>query len=273
MRLLVSILLTFALAATSRAASMAPFVFVMIDSQTETLHGNLPFNRELIAKAIDKLKAAEAKGIILKFFYDLPSNEAADRALEQSICNAPVALQSSLNDDEGSADALAEKFLLPGKRVSTIPELFSGKKAVLPLPRFARCASAIGFVDSTATEIPLLEVHQGRMVKSLHLVALEMASNQKSEIHPDGFLRLGSKRLDVMHRIDFPTKDSLTYIPLHEILSGSAKDWQNKVRSAVIVLGYDGKKIHSIETPLGPLGAHRFFITGLKSLANSFGAP
>jgi hypothetical protein len=48
------------------------------------------------------------------------------------------------------------------------------------------------------------------------------------------------------------------------------KGWQEKVKGAVVILGYDGKNIHSIETPIGKLGAHRFFIYGLRSVVNGF---
>ena len=40
-------------------------------------------------------------------------------------------------------------------------------------------------------------------------------------------------------------------------------------REPVVILGYDGKNIHSIETPFGPIGAHRFFICGLVSLSHA----
>ena len=253
------------------AATLSPFAFVMIDSQTEGLYGTLPFNRTLIAKAVDRLAAAGAKGIVLKFFYDLPSTEEKDHLLELSICHARVALQASLNDDEGTTNSLDGRFtidLLPELGISA---LFGGKKALIPLSRFARCAESVGFVDSTATEIPLIEVYQDKIVKSLHLIALEMASSQKAQIESNGkIIRLGEKRLDVMHRIDFPPANSFSYIPLHEVLSDSAKDWQAKVEHSVVILGYVGKNIHSIDTPVGRLGAHRFFISGLMSLAKSF---
>ena len=42
------------------------------------------------------------------------------------------------------------------------------------------------------------------------------------------------------------------------------------MKGAVVILGYDGKNIHSIQTPFGPLGAHRFFITELMSLVKAF---
>jgi hypothetical protein len=108
------------------------------------------------------------------------------------------------------------------------------------------------------------------MIKSLQLVALEMASNEKAQIEPSGFVRLGTTRLDLMHHIGFPTTNSLSYIPLHEVLSDTSRTWQAKVKDSVVILGYDGKNIHSIETPIGPLGAHRFFICSLMSVARAF---
>jgi len=242
----------------------------MIDARTEAVYGSLPFNRALVATAIDRLTSAKARGIVIKFFYDLPSTEKNDHALEQSICAAPVALQASLNDAEGTTNGLEAKFQVGAVPRSDFPSLFVGDKALLPLQRFRRCARAVGFVDSTASEVPLVEVYQGKMVKSLQLVALEMASNQKAGIAPSGFVRLGTTRLALMHPIDFPTTNSLSYIPFHEVMSDTSKTWQAKVKQSVVILGYDGKNIHSIETPLGPLGAHRFFICGLMSLAKAF---
>ncbi len=53
-------------------------------------------------------------------------------------------------------------------------------------------------------------------------------------------------------------------------MSDTSKAWQAKVRGTVVVLGNDGKSIHSIQTPRGLMGAHRFFITSLMSLAKAF---
>jgi hypothetical protein len=251
------------------AGTHSPFVFVMIDSQTEAIYGRLPFNRALVAKAIDRLTAAKAKGIVIKFFYDLPSTESNDYLLERSICAGPVALQASLNDDEGTTNRLEAKFQVAAVEMADFPSLFVGDKGLIPLQRFRRCARAVGFVDSTAREIPLVEIYQGKTVKSLQLVALEMASDLKAEIAPSGVVRLGTTRLDLMHQIEFPKTNSLSYIPFHELMSDTTSNWQAKVQQSVVILGYDGKNIHSIETPLGPLGAHRFFIFGLVSLSNA----
>lgn len=256
--------------AAASANTLAPFAFVMIDAQTEAIYGSLPFNRAVIATVVGRLTAAKAKGIIIKFFYDLPSTEKNDQSLEQSICGSTVALQASLNDAEGTTNGLESKFLINGISIEDFPSLFVGDKALIPLQRFRRCATAVGFVDSAPTEFPLIEIYQGKVVKSLQLVALEMASNQKAEIEPSGMVKLGTARLEMMHSVDFPKTNSLSYIPLREVVSETSKAWQAKVQGAVVILGYDGKNIHSIQTPLGPLGAHRFFITELTSLVKAF---
>jgi len=270
MRVLVCIVIGLLSLQTGLAASLSPFVFVMIDSQTEAVYGSLPFNRALVATAIDKLTAAKAKGIIIKFFYDLPSTETNDRLLEQSICAAPVALQASLNDGEGATNGLEAKFQVDAVPMQDFPTLFRGDKALIPLQRFRRCARAVGFVDATSSEIPLVEVYLGKLVKSLQLVALEMASNQQAQVEPSGVVRLGKTRLDLMHPIVFPNTNSLSYIPFHEVLSDTTKTWQAKVQQSIVILGYDGKNIHSIETTAGPLAAHHFFIFSLMSLAKAY---
>ena len=100
-------------------------------------------------------------------------------------------------------------------------------------------------------------------------VALEMAYDHTAQIQPSGTIRLGEKELDIMHHIDFPPTNSLAYIPLHVVVNDTAKGWQIKVQQSVVIIGYVGKKIHSIQTPMGPLSAHRFFIAGLMSLSKS----
>ena len=256
--------------AAASASSLAPFAFVMIDAQTEAIYGSLPFNRGVIATVVERLTAAKAKGIVIKFFYDLPSTEKNDHSLEHSICDATVVLQASLNDTEGTTKGLESKFVVDEVSPEGFPTNFVGDKAMIPLDRFRRCAKAVGFVDTYPDEFPLFEVYQGKVVKSLQLVALEMASNQKAEVDTDGMVKLGAARLDLMQPVDFPKTNSLSYIPLHDVMSDASKAWQAKVRGAVVLIGYDGTNIHSIKTPLGPLGAHRFFIIELMSLVKAF---
>ena len=270
MRIVILITLGLISLAAASAGTLAPFAFVMIDAQTEAVYGSLPFNRGVIAAVVERLTASKAKGIVIKFFYDLPSTEKNDQLLEQSICNSTIALQASLNDAEGTTNGLESRFLVNGVSTEGFPSTFMGDKALIPLDRFRRCAKAVGFVDTTTDEFPLFEVYKGKVVKSMQLVALELASNQKAEVDASGLVKLGAARLEVMQSIDFPRTNSLSYIPLHEVMSDTSEAWQAKVKGAVVILGYDGKNIHSIQTPLGPLGAHRFFITELMSLVKAF---
>jgi CHASE2 domain-containing sensor protein len=174
-------------------AGHAPFTVVMIDAKTEALYGAMPLNRKFVAEVVQKLAVADVKGIVLKFFYDVPSSEESDRALEKSICTAPVALQTCLNEREGTANSLDAKFQFPG---DPPPGLLSGAKGLIPLSRFLQCAQGVGFVDHTAlNEVPLVESYQGAMVKSLYLVALEMSNNCKARIDQGGDIYLDKQRL------------------------------------------------------------------------------
>jgi hypothetical protein len=268
----IAVLITIGLISLTAASAgtLAPIAFVMIDAQTEAIYGKLPLNRAVIATVVERLTAAEAKGIILKFFFDLPSAEKSDRLLQESICNSTVVLQASLNDTEGTTHGLEARFVVNEVSPGGFPTNFVGDKALIPLERFRRCAKAVGFVDTYNDRFPLFEVYHGNVVKSLQLVALEMASNQKASVDASCMVRLGAARFDRMQSVDFPKTNSLSYIPLHEVMNDTSKAWQANVKGAIVILGYDGKNIHSFNTPLGPLGAHRFFITELMSLVKAF---
>jgi len=114
------------------AGSLSPFVFVMIDAQTEAIYGTLPFNRTVIATAVDRLTGAKVKGIVIKVFYDLRSTEENDHSLEQSICGATVALQASLNDDEGTTNGLESKFQVFGPPIRNFRLFLSATKLSFP---------------------------------------------------------------------------------------------------------------------------------------------
>ena len=61
-----------------------PFLFVNIDTATEAKLGEFPIDRAHVAKAVDLLTNAGAKAVVLKFFYDLPSNARSDDALQKA---------------------------------------------------------------------------------------------------------------------------------------------------------------------------------------------
>ena len=71
-----------------------PFALVMIDQASESRYGGFPIDRALVAQVVDKLAAAGVRAVVLKFFYDLPSNSASDAALAAAISKIRVLLQS-----------------------------------------------------------------------------------------------------------------------------------------------------------------------------------
>lgn len=55
-------------------AADSPFRVVLVDKQTEEQYGPFPLSRSLLAKGIEQIKTRKAKGIILKFFLDIPKD-------------------------------------------------------------------------------------------------------------------------------------------------------------------------------------------------------
>lgn len=43
-----------------------------------------------------------------------------------------------------------------------------------------------------------------------------------------------------------------------------------RLKDRVVILGYDGAKIHTVPTPLGRIRAHRLFYYGLVSIMRRF---
>ncbi len=265
------LVLTFGLSATT--ALSAPFTFLVIDSETERLYGSIPLDRALLAKAINRLNEANAKGIVIKFFFDLPRNEASDQLLEESLCHSNVALQACFNEKEGTTAALDNRFIVAIKP----PEhCLSGKTGLIPLERFSKCARSIGFVEvDSDSSVPLMESYQGNTVKSLSLCALEMATGRTATFSQPGEIRLGNRKLSIndrgMHSINLQTTNRLIVLPFHQVLEKSPLEWSSSVSGSVVILGYDGEHIHSIPTKAGSLKAHQFFVHSLLSLYNEMG--
>ena len=195
--------------------------------------------------------------MVIKFFYDLPSTEENDRLLE-SVTFPLVALQASFercrNDElfNQRFDALPlPAILFPAKRRS-----FHRALAVAP-KRWA--------VDSTESEIPIFELYQGR----LKVVAVGGAGDGEQPKSRSRSIRFREGRdvhPDMSIALPFLPQTRF-HIPSRHL--NRSCDLARKGEGS-IVFGYDGKNIHSIDTPLGAVGAHRFFIFGLLSLTHAF---
>jgi CHASE2 domain-containing sensor protein len=74
-------------------ASRSPFIVVFIDAKTEKALGPFPYDRAVLAKAIDKTASSGARGVVLKFFIDKPKTPDGDRALIQSARSTMLLLE------------------------------------------------------------------------------------------------------------------------------------------------------------------------------------
>lgn len=256
-------------AATSFAAGFEDrFAVVMIDAKTEAKIGTFPLDRIHYAKALDRAAELKAKAVVFKFFFDQPHNAASDAALAKAMTNLPVVLQACFDNSEPKPNPLPAKFALPGVQPGSS---LAGQSGWLPLPTLAGKARDIGFVDfdpQMPDKAPLIEAYQGKAVKSLSLVCLELATVQKAVVESGKRVRLGTASIAVDER-NFAQLGSfvggkLNVIPLHAFLSGATP--RSAIEGKIVIFGYDGPKLQSIETDAGPIKAHRYFILGLKGL-------
>lgn len=250
------------------SAAESPFALVLIDAKSEQELGAFPFDRAITARGVRQLKSVGAKAVVLKFFFDQPRTAAGDTSLVEAISVLPVALQARIDDTEAAPNKLPARFFVDGLNLGG-SSVISGKSGWLPLPSLADRAAAVGFVDVASTSrVPVLERYQGRFVKSLYLCALELAFDGQALIEPGKELTLAGRkiRLDAANsvRAAFPRVDALDYVPFHELLS--KPEVVGKLKGKVVVLGYDGAKMHTLATPVGPRKAHRVFWHGLQSL-------
>jgi len=246
------------------------FAIILIDSETERQYGDFPLDRRLIAQGIDRLADMQAKGVVLKFFFDLPKEADTDAALAKAMGRLPTILQARIDDSELHANFLPDRFFFKEAQSGEV-HAFSGRSGWIPLPIFSANARDIGFVDlSTPGQTDIVEKYQGKTVRSLALCCLELAFDSNSRIVAGKSLKLGGKSipLDSENRVPvhFPATNRLEYLKFHDLLA--KKIDPHKVKGRVVILGYDGKKIPKIESPLGAIGAHRYFIYALMDLSD-----
>ena len=255
----------FALCATLRGASFRDeFAVVFIDAASEAKLGDFPFDRSVLAKAIRQAASLQARGVVLKFFLDLPKPETGDLTFAQALKDIPLVLQARIDDSEVHPNLLPQQFILPDTKAQTE---VSGRSGWIPLPMFSAKARDVGFVDFASTKVPMLETYHGSTVKSLVLCCLELAAGKPAIVEPGQKLKLGDLelRLDSHNCIqtECPSKDDLSYIPFHDFIAGVVP--MSQIKGKVVIIGYDGPKIHSVPSPLGQIHAHRFFIYALRS--------
>jgi hypothetical protein len=257
-------ILVLATAAFLKADDFAShFAVVMIDDETEAKLGSFPYDRAIIAKAVDACAHAGAKAVVLKFFYDQPKSEAGDAALCDAMTRIPVALQVRLENSEGRPLPIPARFRFSKAH---LPTAVRGDLGWIPLSSLMDAAATIGFVDFDSPAIPLVEEYRGVGYRSLILCCLELAMDAQATAEPDririgrGFLPVSS--LNAFHA-DLGQLESIKVISFMQLLSGGVTE--SEIKNRVVVIGLDSAKTPTLETEHGRMKVHRFFIQCLAA--------
>ena len=242
----------------------------MIDKKTEAVLGPFPYDRSVLAKAVQRSAGLGARGVVLKFFLSIPKSESGDRELAEAMKETPVLLQAGYDQPLQEPGTLPDRFLWGNVSPGNV-KAHAASKWGMPLPQLSAAAYDIGFVDSFAQDrFPVLELYNDHYVKSLALAVLELALNRKAQITPGESLKFGEKQvaLDAFSQaaIHFPKQDDLAYIPLVDFL-GSAPLPQ--VKDRIVIVGFDAERFQPIQTPIGMVRPHRVFYYALVSLYKS----
>jgi CHASE2 domain-containing sensor protein len=240
----------------------SPFRAVFVTDDDVAKLGGYPIPRRHYAEALHAAKQAGAQAVILKFFMDLPGKVVADdAALAEAIknCGLPVVLQARIDDSEKSSNPLPERFLR--KDLPIPPGAINGNNGWLPLPTLADGAYSVAFIDSL-NPVPMVEVYRGHPMPSLFLVTLELALGKAS--WTPGSITLNGTTLpmhDGQIAVPFPSRDEFKSLSLSALLDGRG---DNDLKGAIVIIGYDGREMHTFPTPIGPIKANRLFFYELE---------
>ncbi len=247
----------------ARAFADTPFAVILYDAKTEKSLGAFPPTREVWARTIDTVREANAKAVVLKFFYDLPKD--GDVVLADSMRRIPTFLQACINEKEATGNALDSRFAI--KPDKDYRQALSGNGGWLPVAALARNAYALGFVDIRDFEaIPILEKYDGTYVRSLQLCVLQYVfSDLRLE---DNCLVRANKKIKLNRysemRVAYPEKDELGYLSLCDVLNGSFD--AKAIAGKIVIIGWDGNDSGTVSLPTGKVKTHRAFIYGLYDM-------
>ena len=202
----------------------------------------------------------------LKFFLDTPKTASGDSALAVAMKGSKVLLQAG--DGSSSPVPVPGRFKLD---VSGSPAAAPASSGGLPIPVFLSLAYGLGFVDNfTSSRVPLVERLGNGHVKSLYVPILELALNVGAHLTPGISMEFGSSvlRLDARNEatITFPQRDDMRYISLVDFLEKTPRP---EVKDRVVIIGYDGDRSPTVQTPIGALKIHRAFYYVLVSIYRS----
>ena len=249
----------------------SPFVVVFIDSKSEHVFGQFPYDRSVYAQGIDRAAALGAKGVILKFFIDKPRTSEGDNRLVRAAMATKLIVQARLDDLEPTPNPLPDRFRLP-MTIEKAGNPLSGKSGWLPLPALSAAAYDVGFIDNRVIDrMPIIERYGDRFVKSLFLCGVELAYGEHAEIVPGKTVRLHGKTVALDDRseigIEYPKTNGLPFISFCDFVGPIPHP---EVKNKVVILAYDSERFAAIDTPLGKVRPHRAFVFALMSIYGRF---
>jgi len=255
----------FCLALLALPAFANPFVAVFIDAATEAKLGKFPIDRTYYAQAAVVLKEAQARGIVFKYFFDLPRK--GDEELALAMKGIPTLLQARIDHEEPASKTLAAKFFRPTQGKQTA--LIAGKRGWIPIPTLQRDAHGVGFVDARQGQplsYPAFESYQGKTVPSLVLLSVEMALNEKATAELGENLKFPQRTLALSPQSEFTikAKSTMKIYSFKDLLDKSIP--AAELKEKIVILGYSGSKAQTFQTSLGPIGAHELFLAAAEDL-------
>lgn len=239
---------------------------VMIDDKTENIIGKFPYDRSVLAQAVNVAHESNAKAVVLKFFLDLPKSEQGDKALSESMKNIPTILQAAIDNSEKNPNIMSEKFSI---MTSLDQKSISGDSGWNPLKIFANNAYDVGYANiRDPYSVPAVVKYRGKVYKSIWISTLEILLNQKSRIDYGNKIYFKDKGLILDNfqciKIELPKKDEIEYVSFVDFINGTID--KDKIKDNVIIIGYDGINQPIFDTTIGKIKAHRLFLYALNSL-------
>jgi len=236
----------------------------MVDDVTEAKLGPFPYDRALMARAVEACARDNAKAAVFKFFFDQPRSAAGDTAFGEAMATLPVALQARLETSEGTDRSIPTRFGFGQQGLATAT---SGDRGWIPLPALLEHASAVGFVDFNNAAIPLVEEFRGVSYKSLVVCCLELAVNAHAYAGTGDRIYIGRGYLPVdalnVYRPDLGRLEPLKMISFARLLDGEAK--REDIEGRVVIIGLGSAKAPTLSTQHGVMGIHRFFVQCLAA--------
>lgn len=248
------------------AWASSPFVAIFVDATTEAKLGRFPIERTYYAKALEQLKSGQARGVVLKYFFDLPRK--GDDELVLAMKGIPTLLQARIDNEEPATQKLSPLFFQSDVK-GPLKNLITGKKGWIPLPRLQQSAAGVGFVDTRTglhLNYPVIESYQGKAVPTLVLLTVEMALNEKAAIEVGQAIKWKNLTIPLTpeSELKITAKSSLKIYSLADLLDG--KIATSELKDKIVILGYTGSKSPKLQTELGTLESHDLFLAAVEDL-------